>query len=108
MSRLKRIHDALFNELKPVSLTVDDESSNHHVPVGAQTHFKVTLVSARFEGLTRIARHRFVNSLLTQEFSNGLHALSLHLYTPEEADKKGVNPPASPSCRDGFNKGETK
>ncbi len=97
MTRKKRLHDALSSALLPVFLEVVDESGNHRRP-GVETHFKVVAVSAYFTNQSRLARHRFVNDLASNEFKNGLHALSLHLYTPEEWEKRG-NAPASPNCQ---------
>lgn len=101
MSRKIRIEEMLNQELSPVYLNVDDESSNHHVPQGAETHFKVTAASSKFIGLSRIARQRLVNHLLANEFDIGLHALSMHLYTPDEWEKNQTVP-KSPSCLDGY------
>lgn len=36
-----------------------------------------------------IARHRAINSLLSPEFEQGLHALSLRAKTPAEVEKEG-------------------
>lgn len=104
MSRKKRIEQLVTEELSPVYLSVEDESSNHHVPAGAQTHFKVTVVSSGFADLTRIARHRLLNQLLGNEFDLGLHALSMHLFTPEEWQSKQKPVLTSPACRDGYKK----
>lgn len=101
MSRKQRIHDALSLKLKPDSLIIEDESHRHNVPEGAETHFKVTAVCSIFENLNRVARHRMINNLLAHEFDAGLHALSLHLYTPSEWLKKTNPVPPSPACRDG-------
>ena len=101
MSRKQRIYNALFTTLKPDSLLVDDESHLHHVPDGAQTHFKVIAVATIFENLNRVARHRLVNSALSNEFMEGLHALSLHLSTPSESIKNTTGIPTSPACRNG-------
>lgn len=101
MSRSQRIHDALTNELKPITLTIEDESSRHHVPTGAESHFKIVAVSSRFNDLNRIARHRLVNACLGAEFTNGLHALSLHLYTPNEWLRRSSDVLMSPACRNG-------
>lgn len=102
MSRKERIEQELSLELSPLYLSVEDESSNHHVPEGAQTHFKVIAVSAKFTNLNRVSRHRLVNQLLKQEFDSGLHALSLHLYTVEEWSNKNQSVLNSPSCKDGY------
>ena len=101
MSRKERIEQKL-KELSPSFLSVEDESRNHHVPEGAQTHFKVVAVSAQFRELNRVARHRLVNHLLSNEFELGLHALSLHLYTSEEWDSKNKSVLNSPACKDGY------
>lgn len=101
MSRLQRMNDALLHELKPDSLIIDDESHGHNVPKGAESHFKITAVSERFNNLSRVARHRVVNAIVNDEFATGLHALSLFLYTPDEWRQKANPIPASPKCRGG-------
>lgn len=98
MSRKLRIHDALSAELKLDVLIIDDESHGHRVPVGAESHFKIVAVSENFQSLSRVARHRKINTLLSSEFEHGLHALSLHLYTPEEWNKREHTAPKSPEC----------
>lgn len=105
MSRKQRITDLLYTELNPFFLTVEDESTRHHVPVGAETHFKLVIVSEKFAKLTLLARHRLINSLLSQEFNNGLHALSLHLHTKEEWETRLGTTTNSPACRDGYRHG---
>lgn len=102
MSRKSAIEQQLTKELTPVFLNVENESGNHHVPEGSETHFKVTLVSSQFNDLTRVARHRIVNQLLKNEFNTGLHALSMHLYTLEEWAKKSDSVLKSPPCKDGY------
>jgi BolA protein len=98
MSRQQRIYDALFNHLAPDSLIVENESNQHSVPKGSESHFKVIAVSKKFEDLRPVARHRQINQLVADEFSSGLHALSLHLYTPSEWQEKKTSTPASPVC----------
>ncbi len=102
MSRQIRIQTLLDIQLSPVFLTVEDESKNHHVPKDAQTHFKIVAVSKQFNGLTLIARHRLINTLLHNEFDTGLHALSMHLYTPEEWQARTKSVDQSPACKDGY------
>lgn len=101
MTRLQRLNDALSHALNPVMLTIEDESNRHHVPEGAETHFKIIAVSSRFNDMNRVARHRMVNACVSQEFSSGMHALSLHLYTPDEWKKHAVTVLDSPKCRNG-------
>lgn len=88
--------------LNPTFLDVEDESHRHHVPKDAQTHFKVTVVSHDFEGMSLIKRHRLINELMKAEFETGLHALAIHAYTPTQWFTKNQRSPASPNCLDGF------
>lgn len=76
--------------LQPAVLEVDDVSYQHagHAGVSqsstSETHFNVKVVSDKFTGLTTVKRHRLVYDLLKEEFSQGLHALSLVTKTPDE------------------------
>lgn len=97
-SRQSRIETILLNELVPTYLMVENESNRHQVPKGAETHFKVIAVTLKFENLTRVARHRRINQLLINEFDSGMHALSLHLYTPDEWANSETGAPKSPPC----------
>ncbi len=105
MSRENRIKQIIVNELNPSFLEVVNESHKHHVPDGAETHFKLSIVTNQFTGVSKIARHRLVNNLLAGELTTGLHALSLHLHTPEEWEKSNRTQPDSPACRDGYRHG---
>ncbi len=99
MIRQERIKTLLSSQLNPTYLLIEDESSLHRARPQSETHLKLTAVSSAFESLTRLARHRLVNTLVDQEFHQGLHALSLHLYTPTEWKNKITSPPASPVCQ---------
>ena len=101
MSRKQRINDELTALLNPKLLIIEDESMNHNVPQGAETHFKVIAVSSFFENLNRISRHRMINKSLANELQTGLHALSLHCFTEEEWAKKNNLTPTTPACRGG-------
>jgi len=90
--------DACF-DLK--HLDVVNESGNHNVPPGSETHFKVVLVSTDFEGSRLIARHRAVNDALADELAGDVHALALHTYTPEEWQARFGDAPMSPPCLGG-------
>ena len=88
MTRAGRIREMLLTVLAPADVEVVDDSARHAGHAGAQpggeTHYSVLAVSPKFEGLSRVARHRLVNEALNAEFGGGLHALSLTLRTPEE------------------------
>ncbi|QUN05003.1 BolA/IbaG family iron-sulfur metabolism protein [Shewanella yunxiaonensis] len=98
MSVADTIQQKLQAELKPEHIEVLNESHNHHVPPNSETHFKVVLVSSTFEGLRLLARHRKVNEVLAYELANGVHALSMHTYTPDEWQAL-AEVPSSPKCR---------
>jgi BolA family transcriptional regulator, general stress-responsive regulator len=75
------IEQKLRNAFSPTHLTVLDESHKHaghgsFVGEGG-THFRVTIISAAFEGLTALQRHRLVYDVLKDEMANGLHALAI-------------------------------
>ena len=95
------IENKIIEALKPMHLEVIDESHMHSVPEGAQSHFKVVVVSETFSGQGLVARHRMVNALLREQFNQGLHALALHTMTPEEWFAKGGSAPESPPCLGG-------
>ena len=102
MSRKERIEEILIAQFSPTYLNVEDESHQHHVPKDAQTHFKITMAADEFTPLGRIDRHRLINKLLKNDFDNGMHALSMYLYSPHEWELKRESVPNSPSCRDGY------
>ena len=84
----ERIVARLTEALEPVLLDVVDESDLHAGHSGAreggETHFRARIVSQRFAGLGRIARHRLVYGLLAAEFADGLHALAIDADAPGE------------------------
>lgn len=85
-------------EFSPIFLQVENESYMHSSGRGAESHFKLTLVSDKFEGQRVVARHRAVYACLAEELENGVHALALHLYTQSEWDAIGGLVPKSPNC----------
>ncbi len=91
MARRERLIERLTTSLAPTSIEVVDESHRHAGHAGArpggETHYQVAIVSARFAGMNRIARHRLVHEIVHDEFENGLHALSLKLLTPDEVTR---------------------
>lgn len=92
---------AKLSSLAPSLLNVENESHMHSVPEHSETHFKVTMVSADFDGLRPVQRHQKIYALLQEELSNGVHALALHLYTPDEWQGQS---PDSPKCMGGAGK----
>lgn len=95
------IRSKIEQQLRPEHLEVLNESSSHNVPPGSESHFKVTLVTADFEGKMLIARHRMLNELLADELAGPVHALSLHTLTPQEWAQRSGAVADSPDCLGG-------
>lgn len=104
MTRQERIQDKLSSALSPARLEVENESHNHNVPPGSETHFKVLIVSQAFEGSSTVDRHRKVHAALADELRKGLHALTLRALTPAELEAQGVKDFVSPDCLGGSKK----
>jgi len=101
MSVQSRIEEKLGNSLDLKHLEVINESGNHNVPPGSESHFKVVLVSELFDGERLVARHRRVNQILKEELANDIHALAIHTYTEGEWRDKHGEAPLSPPCLGG-------
>lgn len=56
------------------------------VESGDNVHYTARVVSARFRDCSRIQRHRRVHEAIGGALGQEIHALSLVLQTPEEAD----------------------
>ncbi len=94
-----RIEEKLTRAIEPLHLEVVNESGNHNVPAGSETHFKVVLVAECFQGERLLARHRRVNEVLADELDGPVHALALHTYTSDEWRARHGDAPMSPPCR---------
>jgi BolA protein len=81
------IEAALRAGLNPSFLSVEDDSQRHVGHAGAREggHYTVRVRSARFSGLTPIARHRLVYDLLGPLMVRGIHALAIEARAPEDA-----------------------
>jgi len=96
------IEEKLLSAFSPKYLDVINESNNHNVPPGSESHFKVTIVTNSFEDERLIKRHRAVNKILALELAEKIHALALHTYTEKEwQDYYAGNTPLSPNCLGG-------
>lgn len=86
MNPAQQLNERLVNGLAPATVTVDDESAQHAGHAGAKAggHFRLYLVSPRFAGLSRIARHRLVYDLVADLMQTQIHALAITALTPEE------------------------
>ena len=88
MEMAKRIEQKLRARLDPVRLEIFDDSEKHHGHAGwdpgGETHFRLEVVSAAFEGQGRVARQRLVYEILAEELAERVHALQLQTLTPDE------------------------
>jgi BolA protein len=100
-----QVQNIIENKLKdlftPKYLEVINESNNHNVPAGSESHFKITVVSDEFEGQMLVARHRMINKLLAEELAGSVHALSMHTFTSSEWAEKNEQTRKSPPCLGG-------
>jgi BolA protein len=86
-SRVQQIQAALQSDLSPEALEIEDESHLHAGHAGARDgrgHFRVTIVTTEFAGLSRIQRHRRVYDALGGLMQSDIHALTIQAFTPEE------------------------
>ena len=88
MSVAGTMRQKLTDRLAPLRLDIVDESHRHAGHAGArpegETHFAVTIVSAAFVGLGRVARQRLVYQILADELATRVHALALTTLAPGE------------------------
>jgi BolA protein len=95
MSIAATMREKLSSVFAPLALEIEDQSARHAGHAGAtrddgshgETHFHVRLVSAAFEGMSRVERQRRVYAALKDELAGPVHALSLAALTPAEAER---------------------
>ena len=105
MTVQQSIETKIAAALTPSHLEVVNESYMHSVPPGSESHFRVVVVSDRFEGQPLVGRHQTVNKILERELEQGLHALSMQTLTGAEWTRRGGQTRVSPACHGG---GKTK
>ncbi len=86
-TREQAILSRLNETLSPVGCLLEDESALHAGHAGAASgggHYRLRLVSARFEGCSRVARHRLVYDCLGDLMQSDIHALAINALAPSE------------------------
>lgn len=84
-ARLQALLEAAFG---PGSTEVVDDSHHHAGHAGAAGgagHFRVRVVSDRFQGVRTLARHRLVYAAAAAMIPDDIHALSIEALDPAEA-----------------------
>ena len=94
------IESILRAHFSPVYLSIENESHQHNVPAGSESHFKVVIVDDAFVEKRLVARHQLIYKALGDVVKNSIHALALHTYTPDEWAERQVAP-ESPVCHGG-------
>lgn len=89
MSMIKSLEKKLQSAFNPLKLEIINESHLHagHQPGfdgTGESHIRIKLVADKFEGMSRIERHRNVNALLVEEMDQGLHAVAIEAHSPSE------------------------
>lgn len=81
------IDAALRTALEPTQLEVLDDSHLHAGHAGAREgrHFTVRITTARFNGLSRVARHRLIYDALQLLIPRGIHALAIEAHSPDDS-----------------------
>ncbi|MBL8633736.1 MAG: BolA family transcriptional regulator [Myxococcales bacterium] len=99
-SMAERVESKLRAALTPTHLEVINESHQHSVGPGAESHFKVIVVSPLFEGKNLIEQQRLVYSTLADELKQAIHALTLKTIAPSKWQPESGSY-ESPACRGG-------
>jgi ribosome-associated protein len=77
---LSEIENRLRTALKPLHLTVTDDSAKHRGHAGAADgggHFSVSIVARAFLGKTLAERHRMIYTILGDMMTTEIHALQI-------------------------------
>ena len=98
MSLQAQIEQKLTEHFSPLHCEVINESYQHSVPEGSETHFKAIIVSEAFQGMSRLARHQAVYAVLNIELNGLIKALSVSAFAPSEWTGEVM---ASPQCMGG-------
>jgi BolA protein len=86
-SRIERIRAALTAALAPTLIELDDESALHAGHPGAASgggHYRLKIVSSRFDGLKLVMRHRLVYDAVHDMMKSEIHALAITALAPSE------------------------
>lgn len=96
----KIIRDKITQTFDPFYYDVINESYKHNVSKDSESHFKIIIVSNKFNNNNLIQRHRLVNTLLHEELKTYIHALSIQAKTIEEWEKNSTII-STPNCLGG-------
>ena len=70
-------------------------------PTGSESHFKVVIVSAKFERKSLLQQHQLINQVLAEDLAGPVHALSIQAKTPTQWEHSGHAIRDTPECLGG-------
>jgi BolA protein len=85
--RISNIRTRLTETFSPIECQLEDESALHAGHAGAASgggHYRLRIVSDKFQNHSRIARHRLVYDCLGDMMQTEIHALAITALTPAE------------------------
>ena len=88
--RKAAITKILRESFTPETLGVEDEGHMHEGHEGAKDgrgHYRVLIISKKFEDKAMIERHRMIYRVLGDMMTNDIHALAIDAWTPDELDR---------------------
>ena len=88
--RIEKMHGRLAATFAPVECQLQDDSHMHVGHAGAASgagHYSLRIVSDRFVGLNRVARHRLVYDCLRDMMHSDIHALNIIALAPSEVSR---------------------
>ncbi len=81
MTYAERMETKLVKAYAPTHLEIIDESEDHRghggYREGGETHFKLIISAAAFNGMSRVAQQRSIMALLKPEMDERVHALAM-------------------------------
>jgi stress-induced morphogen len=75
MPTAEELQDRIAQALPGAEVSVEDLT-------GGGDHFRAEVVSARFEGLSRIQQHKLIYDVFGDDVGGPIHALSIKTSTP--------------------------
>jgi BolA protein len=90
IQRKAEITRRLKEAFDPETLGVEDEGHLHEGHEGAKDgrgHFRVLIISSKFDGKSMIERHRMIYRALDEMMRLDIHALAIDAWSPDELDR---------------------
>lgn len=95
LDRHTHITQIVHDNFQPDQFELVNNSHKHQGHGGddgsGQSHFALTLVTSEFNGMSKVKRHQLMYSLIKPLMDNGLHAIELHLHSPNELNRMREN-----------------